>query len=120
VGVRQLLNLGHTPAHSIETLSSFSISHGSAVAIGMALMARSATKQGLCPKSDLDDIITMLKSYSLPTKCDYSAKELADIALNDKKRSGGKINLIVPFGIGNSRIHEINVNELEDFFAKGL
>lgn len=120
VGVRQLLNLGHTPAHSIEALSEFRTSHGSAVAIGIALMARSAVKQGLCPQSDLDDIITMLKSYSLPTECDYSAKALADIALNDKKRSGGKINLIVPFGIGDSRIYEISVGELEHFFANGL
>jgi 3-dehydroquinate synthase len=119
-GLRKILNFGHTIGHAIEKCSDFSISHGSAVAIGIALMARSAVKQGLCPKSDLDDIISMLKSYSLPTECDYSAKELADIALNDKKRSGGKINLIVPFGIGDSRIHEIDVSELEDFFAKGL
>ena len=50
----------------------------------------------------------------------YTADKLAEIALGDKKRNGGKINLIVPFGIGNSRIHEIDVSDLEDFFAKGL
>ena len=120
VGVRQLLNLGHTAAHSIETLSSFEISHGSAVAMGMALVARAAQKLGLCPESDVDDIVKMLKDYNLPTECPYTASALAEIALSDKKRKGGKIDLIVPFGIGNSQIYPINVNDLEAFFAKGL
>jgi len=120
VGVRQLLNLGHTAAHSIEMLSSFEISHGSAVAMGTALISRAAARLGLCPESDVEEIVSMLKSYGLPTECPYSAPELTKIALSDKKRSGGKINLIVPFGIGNSQIHEIDVAELEAFFAKGL
>ncbi|MBQ8409513.1 MAG: 3-dehydroquinate synthase [Clostridia bacterium] len=120
VGVRQLLNLGHTAAHSIEMLSNFEISHGSAVAIGTALIARAARAYGYCPEEDVAEIIAMLKAYNLPTECPYSAHELTEIALSDKKRSGGKINLIVPFGIGNSRIFEISIDELEDFFAKGL
>ena len=120
VGVRQLLNLGHTPAHSIETLSDFKISHGSAVAIGMVLMARAAVRMGFCPESDLCEITDMISSYSLPIESPYTADKLAEIALGDKKRSGGKINLIVPFGIGNSQIYEIDVETLESFFSKGL
>ena len=120
VGVRQLLNLGHTAAHSIEALSHFNISHGSAVAIGTAIVARAATKLGYCPKDDTDQIVNMLKSYVLPTDCTYSASELAEVALRDKKRNGDTINLILPFGIGNSRIHKILVTDLESFFAAGL
>ena len=119
-GVRQLLNLGHTAAHSIETLSSFEISHGSAVAMGMALVARAAQTLGLCPQNDVDEIVKLLKDYNLPTECPFSADSLAEIALSDKKRKGGKIDLIVPFGIGNSQIYPINVDSLEAFFAKGL
>ena len=118
--MRQLLNLGHTVAHSIESLSNFEISHGSAVAIGTAVIARAATAMGLCSESDRDEIISLLSYYSLPIECHYSAKEIADIALSDKKRSGGNINLIVPFGIGNTQIYKISVDSLEDFLAKGL
>ena len=119
-GVRQLLNLGHTAAHSIEALSNFEISHGSAVAIGTALIARASNSFGYCKKEDVDEIVTMLTSYRLPTECPYGADQLAEIALSDKKRSGGKINLIVPFGVGNSQIHQINIEDLEAFFARGL
>ena len=120
VGIRQLLNLGHTAAHSIEMLSEFQISHGSAVAIGIALIARAAHTFGYCSENDVTEIVTMLENYHLPTSCPFSADALAEIALSDKKRSGGKINLIVPFGIGNAQIHEINVTELEAFFAAGM
>ena len=120
VGVRQLLNLGHTAAHSIETLSDFKISHGSAVAIGMAIISRAATFLGYQSPEDTAEIINMLQAYSLPTDCNFSAGQLAEIALSDKKRNGGKINLIVPFGIGNSQIFEINVSDLESFFSYGL
>ena len=120
IGVRQLLNLGHTAAHAIEMLSDFSISHGSAVAIGTILIARAANKMGLCPDKDLDEIINILQAYSLPTECPYNASSLAEIALSDKKRSGGKISLIIPFGIGNSQIYEVEVERLEEIFSKGL
>ena len=120
VGVRQLLNLGHTAAHSIETLSAFAISHGSAVAIGMAIIARAATAMGYCPAEDTAEILALLSSYGLPTESPYNATDLAEIALSDKKRNGGSINLIIPFGIGNSKIHKISVTELEGFFGKGI
>ena len=120
VGVRQLLNLGHTAAHSIETLSSFEISHGSAVAMGMVIVARAAQRLGLCPQNDVDEIVKMLQDYNLPTECPFSADSLAEIALSDKKRKGDKIDLIVPFGIGDSQIYSINVDSLEAFFDKGL
>ena len=119
-GIRQLLNLGHTAAHSIEILSDFKISHGSAVAIGTAVIMRAAVKLGLCPKDDLSEVENMLSSYGLNTKCPYTAKALADAALSDKKRDGGSITLIMPYGIGDSRLYKVGVSELESIFAMAL
>lgn len=48
-GARQLLNLGHTAGHAIETLSGYRISHGHAVAIGLAIMGA-----GLLPRCRRD------------------------------------------------------------------
>ncbi len=119
-GVRQLLNLGHTAAHSIEILSDFAISHGSAVAMGMAIILRAATSLGLCSAADRDEAIAEISSYGLPTDCPYTARELADIALNDKKRHGGSITLVMPYGIGDSRLYKTPVESLEEIFKAGL
>ena len=119
-GVRQLLNLGHTAAHSIEILSNFEISHGSAVAMGMAIILRAAASLGHCSKAECDEAIAQIASYGLPTDCPYTAKELADIALNDKKRQGGTITLVMTYGIGDSRLCRVPVDSLEDIFKAGL
>ena len=48
------------------------------------------------------------------------AKALADAALSDKKRDGGSITLIMPYGIGDSRLYKVGVSELESIFAMAL
>ena len=120
VGVRQLLNLGHTAAHAIEILSDFSISHGSAVSCGMAIIMRASNSLGLASNDDVSDLLSMLSSYSLPTDCPYSACELASVALSDKKRAGGEITLVMPYAIGDSRLYRVPVDSLEDIFKRGL
>ena len=119
-GKRQLLNLGHTVGHAIELCSDLKISHGSAVAIGMTVVTRAAYKLGICTADDLNRLISTLEAYALPTECPYSAKELTKIATADKKRSGDKIALVVPHGIGSCELMPIPVSELCDFIEKGL
>lgn len=112
-GMRQLLNLGHTIAHAIEKLSDFQISHGSAVAMGTVRIMRAAVAHGLCPERDLDALIKLTKQLSLPTECPYDAAALAAVAGSDKKRSGSCLTLIVPFGIGDSRLYPISAADLQ-------
>jgi 3-dehydroquinate synthase len=95
-GIRQLLNFGHTPAHGIEILSEFTVSHGSAVAIGMVIMTKAAIQKGLCEEDALHTLLTLLEKFSLPAKTVFSAKEISDIALSDKKRAGDEITLVLP------------------------
>ncbi len=118
-GQRQLLNLGHTLGHAVERCSELTISHGSAVAMGMVLVTRAAVALGLCPEGDLSELVELLRSEGLPTECPYSARELCDAALTDKKRMGDTLTLIVPFGIGESRLYPIEVGQLLDFVRKG-
>ena len=49
-GVRGLLNFGHTIGHAVEKCSDFAVSHGRAVAIGMALITKAAYLAGICEK----------------------------------------------------------------------
>ena len=119
-GVRQLLNLGHTAAHGIERASCYTVPHGSAVAVGMVIVTRAAVKRGICQKETLDRLLSLLSVYGLPTSTDYTARELADAAMGDKKRAGGVITLVVPYGIGDARLYPMAVEDVEAFFSEGL
>jgi len=113
-GARQKLNLGHTIGHSIEALSNFSITHGQAVAIGMAIVCKAGCKM------IYSDLCTVLRRFNLPTTTLFSAGELSAIALSDKKRTGGTVNMIIPREIGYCEIVPTPVSQLESFIKEGL
>ena len=119
-GRRQLLNLGHTFAHSIEKLSDYAVPHGSAVAVGMMRITRAAVKKGLCPQECLDALEALLKKYNLPLETQYSPEQLAEVALSDKKRAGDTLTLVVPCAWGESALKPVPVNELADWARSGL
>lgn len=119
-GTRQLLNLGHTMGHGVEALSDFGIMHGEAVAIGMAMVTRAAVSMGLCPGEDCDRLLAMLRHHRLPVTTDYTAEEIYRKSLSDKKRKGGSITLVVPYGIGDSRLYPCPVETVLDFIKAGL
>ncbi len=119
-GARQLLNLGHTVGHAVEACSRFEISHGSAVAIGMAIITRAAELMGTCPVGTYAALEAMLTRYHLPVHCPFTTEELFAIALSDKKRSGGTITLVVPFGLADSRLVTVPLDALEHYIRLGL
>lgn len=119
-GLRMKLNLGHTIGHGVEAGSSFSLSHGKGVAIGTAIVTRSAQARNLCSRETLTRIIDILQNFQLPTRTDFTAQELFTHALSDKKRSGSTVNLIVPREIGLCDILPTPIEELTSFIKAGL
>ena len=119
-GERQKLNLGHTIGHSVEANSHYTVSHGKAVAIGMAIVSRAAAKIGLCAADTAAAINAILAAFSLPTATTDSAAAIYAGALSDKKRFGGNVNLIVPTEIGSCMIHTVTTEELKTFIEAGL
>ena len=119
-GCRQQLNLGHTIGHAIEQCSGYSITHGHAVAIGMAVIARCAAVAGFCSSQTAATIKEALIDNNLPLECPYYLKCLLNIMYSDKKRRGSLINLVIPQNIGKCRLLELSVDKLEDFIAPGL
>ena len=119
-GKRMLLNLGHTVGHAIEVASSFSITHGHGVAIGLAVVARAAEKMGVAKRGTAAEIVAALKVCGLPHTTDYPPALLAAHALSDKKADGDTIRLILPHSIGDARIHRIPLSALEDWILAGI
>ena len=118
-GQRQLLNLGHTFGHGIEACSGFAVSHGSAVAIGMAMMVRAAAAFGLCTEKTRDTVVDILLQYDLPVDCAFRAEDMLPTILHDKKAAGDTINLIVPTAVGQCRIVKTPASEIMDWLRAG-
>lgn len=119
-GARMKLNLGHTIGHGVEAHSNFTVSHGKAVAVGMAIVAKSGSQYGICSETVKDQIISTIRKFGLPTETANNAEELYRSALSDKKRSGGTVNLIVPVNIGDCIIRPTPVEEVKSFIEAGL
>lgn len=113
-GERMKLNLGHTIGHGVERCSNYTVSHGKAVAIGTAIVARASH----CP--DTERILDCLTRFVLPTTTSYSAEDLFQASLSDKKRSGDTVSLIIPRAIGDCCIVPTPVNELKTLIQAGL
>lgn len=111
-GVRQLLNFGHTLGHAIEKATDFEISHGRAVAKGMAMMAEISERQGWCSKETKEQIIALLDLYEFDLTVAQSSKVLYDICKADKKRKGNAIDIVVPEEIGKCRLQRLTIEEL--------
>ena len=119
-GVRQLLNLGHTIGHAIEKCSDYTISHGHAVATGIALITKASHNFGYTDLQSMSLIIDILGKNGFRTETSFTSEELLPVILSDKKRGGSNINLILPTKIGLSEIREFPVNSLDGFLRAGL
>ena len=119
-GKRQLLNLGHTVGHAIEQLSSMQITHGNAVAMGIAIVTRSATAAGICTAETKNSIIATIRKFGFPTETELSAKDIAITMCSDKKRIANAVNLILPQKIGCCAVVPTAITELETFLKAGM
>lgn len=114
-GRRQLLNFGHTLAHSIEKESNFTISHGNAVAMGMAIISELAWNNGLSEERCQDEIVDALLENNLPISCPFRNSELYYSTENDKKSASGRISVIIPERIGCCKIVDIALAEFREW-----
>lgn len=119
-GRRALLNLGHTLGHAVEAASGFALSHGESVAIGMAVVARAAAKEGICSQDVPDRIEALLSRFGLPVFTSLPIGRLMPLMLSDKKRTGDTVNVIVPERIGACSVRPMDRQSLSDFMRKGL
>lgn len=117
---RQKLNFGHTVGHAAEKLSGFSLSHGQAVAAGMAVVTRAAHRRGWCPRECPDLLLAALRRHGLPESLPFSAGDLAEAALSDKKRRGGAITLALPLRAGECALRELPIEGLRALIADGM
>jgi len=111
-GKRMILNFGHTIAHAMEkTIGYGEISHGEAVAVGMAMSVRVSEKAGISEKGSAKRLVNLLKKENLPVECSLKIEELADAMKTDKKMSKGMLNAIFLEKIGKAGIFNMRLDD---------
>lgn len=114
-GERMLLNFGHTLGHSIEQHYNYTgITHGKAVSVGMKMITAVAERNGMAETGTHARLKNCLDYYNLDIDVEPTLTQLAGACLNDKKRFGDSINIIICCDIGASMIKKMPV---EAFFA---
>ncbi|MDR2923928.1 MAG: 3-dehydroquinate synthase [Treponema sp.] len=97
---RMLLNLGHTFGHALEAAVGLGrVSHGEAVAWGIARSCELGLSLGVCPPQRAKRIMSLLKAFDYETAAPHplaAGVELIQALGSDKKKRRGKLVFIVP------------------------
>ena len=102
LGLRAILNFGHTAAHAIEKNTGYTkYNHGEAVAIGMVCAAYISHYLGMIDQATVDRVISLILKLRLPIKAQgCTVDDLYRDIFHDKKTVGGKVKWILMESIG--------------------
>ena len=128
MGLRKILNFGHTLGHAIESycLDNEDIKtllHGEAIAIGMILEGYLSSKISGLPITDLYEIReTFRTTYPKVSFNDSSKKQIIDLMQSDKKNSHGQVKFALLQSIGHCQIdievEDAIIYEAFDFYSE--
>jgi len=102
-GKRQILNFGHTIGHAIEGATDYKkYAHGEAVSLGMVAAVKISEKLGFITGDLVERLRELLEAIGLPVKMEkVDEDKLWDVLYRDKKVRAGRLNFILPRGIGD-------------------
>jgi 3-dehydroquinate synthase len=105
-GRRALLNLGHTFGHALEAIGDYERwLHGEAVAIGIALAARTSAALGWFAVRDCERIERLLALAGLPTRASGVAPDdVLEHMRGDKKADSKGLKLILVRALGEATL----------------
>ncbi|MDF1824603.1 MAG: 3-dehydroquinate synthase [Verrucomicrobiales bacterium] len=114
-GSARPLDFGHWAAHKLEQISDFSVSHGEAVAIGMALDLLYSVEIGLLRKEIADEILSLITTVGFTLWSDFLDTEergrpvlLAGLE-EFREHLGGQLTITLVPGIGEKlEVHEMD------------
>lgn len=114
VGVRALLNLGHTVGHALEAYGGYSRwLHGEAVAIGTVMEIAAAERLGFTPAGTHERAAALLDRFGLPTSADPAVVSAAwPYVMSDKKRTLTALKLPIVMSPGEGAVRRVEIEAL--------
>lgn len=114
-GSARPLDFGHWAAHKLEIKSGYTLGHGQAVAIGIALDCRYARNKGLISSAECDAVLRTLEGCGLPiVSPDLDESVLAGLE-EFREHLGGELCITLPKGIGGKvEVHEMDLPVLRE------
>ena len=107
LGIRALLNFGHTIGHGIEAAVPYGeMLHGEAISLGIrAALFLSERRAGL-PPADSATILGLLRHFGLPTRLpdEIATSTILEKLARDKKFSSGSIRFVVLSAAGAAHV----------------
>ena len=101
LGLRNILNYGHTLGHAIETVSGLTVRHGPAVAIGMVIAGRISNRLGMFGGEEQSRLERLVQRAGLPTEPPVpDVSGIIRAMEHDKKIRNGRIRFVLPKSIG--------------------
>ena len=115
-GSARPLDFGHWSAHKLEALTAHAVSHGEAVAIGVALDARYSVLAGLLPPGAEERVARLLERLGFRlhhpalTRPDADGRMALMAGLDEfREHLGGDLTITLLEGLGRGReVHEID------------
>ena len=105
LGVRALLNFGHTVGHAIEKAAGYGrFLHGEAVSLGIVAALHLSVQQAGLPQSEADKVLGMLRAFYLPVRLpeDIPTEALMEALFKDKKFESGAIRFVLTGRLGSA------------------
>ena len=104
LGIRNVLNFGHTIGHALELSADYALTHGEAISVGMVAATRMAVKLGMVGADFQNRLTALLGRAGLPLS-HRDAPGLFDRILRalqrDKKFRDGRSLFVLPTSIGS-------------------
>ncbi len=120
-GPRRVLNFGHTAGHALEAVTKYRrYRHGEAVAYGMLVAAELGVMRGALAAADRAALASLIASLGpLPPIADVTTREILEAMQHDKKMVAGRLNFVLPTGIGSTTIvDDITEKEMKAALVK--
>lgn len=112
MGSSRPLDFGHWAAHKLEQLTDYSLRHGEAVAIGIALDATYSYLKGMIPLGDLHRIISLFKKLGFTVHIPELSEENLLKGLEEfREHLGGELTIMLLDDIGRGvEVHEMDTD----------